>query len=109
MYLLVFSDGWADRSDVTRGLEKEAHGGISIRIHSPHVKTFDQYYASLKPHNNTRNPWFGEFWEYRFSCSLMGQDASNFDLSSSVLVNQRNSTKLCNGEIYLVSYIFYKN
>ncbi|GIY16236.1 metabotropic glutamate receptor 5 [Caerostris extrusa] len=67
---LLNSDGWSDRNDVTEEYEKEAHGGISIRIHSTYDRSFDPYYFSLKPHNNSRNPWFREFWEYRFNCSL---------------------------------------
>ncbi|GIY57906.1 metabotropic glutamate receptor 1 [Caerostris darwini] len=69
-FLLIGSDGWSDRNDVTEEYEKEAHGGISIRIHSTYDRSFDPYYFSLKPHNNSRNPWFREFWEYRFNCSL---------------------------------------
>ncbi|GBN99423.1 Metabotropic glutamate receptor 5 [Araneus ventricosus] len=67
---VIPSDGWSDRNDVTEEYEKEALGGISIRIHSTYDHSFDPYYFSLKPHNNSRNPWFREFWEYRFNCSL---------------------------------------
>ncbi|KAG8194669.1 hypothetical protein JTE90_003139 [Oedothorax gibbosus] len=69
-FLLIGSDGWSDRNDVTEEYEKEALGGISIRIHSTYDHSFDPYYFSLKPYNNSRNPWFKEFWEYRFNCSL---------------------------------------
>ena len=31
----IGSDGWADRNDVIDGLEDEAAGGFSIRIHAP--------------------------------------------------------------------------
>ncbi|RWS01055.1 metabotropic glutamate receptor 1-like protein 2, partial [Dinothrombium tinctorium] len=68
--LLVGSDGWADRPDVVEGYEKEAVGGLSVRIHSPYVHEFDPYYYNLHPDNNTRNPWFREFWEFKFNCSL---------------------------------------
>lgn len=98
---IFFSDGWADRSDVVRGLEEEAHGGMSIKIHSPHVKTFDEYYTLLKPHNNTRNPWFSEFWESHFSCSL-SQLVPNFNSSYEMPNHLTQSAKLCNGKnIYL--------
>ncbi|GIX81014.1 metabotropic glutamate receptor 2 [Caerostris extrusa] len=29
---------------------------------------FDNYFKSLKPFSNTRNPWFKEFWEDQFKC-----------------------------------------
>lgn len=69
-FLFYYSDGWSDRHDVTEAYEQEALGGISIRIHSSYDHSFDPYYFSLKPHKNNRNPWFTEFWEYRFNCSL---------------------------------------
>lgn len=76
------SDGWADRNDVVEGYEQEALGGISVRIRSPYVDDFDPYYFSLKPHNNSRNPWFKEFWEWRFNCSLSQQTSEQADPAS---------------------------
>ncbi|KAG8232761.1 hypothetical protein J437_LFUL013006 [Ladona fulva] len=73
MILILFlwhSDGWADRSDVVEGLETEAVGSLSVRIHSPYVKRFDEFYFRLNPFTNDRNPWFREFWEERFNCTL---------------------------------------
>ncbi|XP_017768785.1 PREDICTED: metabotropic glutamate receptor 5-like, partial [Nicrophorus vespilloides] len=71
-----YSDGWADRGDVTKGLEAEAWGSLSVRIHSPYVREFDQYYFGLKPDTNVRNPWFREFWQSRFGCKLKEDDDS---------------------------------
>ncbi|KAL1491781.1 hypothetical protein ABEB36_012327 [Hypothenemus hampei] len=67
-FLFIGSDGWADRHDVTEDIEEQAWGSLSIRIHSPYVKSFDEYYWSLKPDSNTRNPWFEEFWQTKFRC-----------------------------------------
>lgn len=55
---LVGSDGWADRGDVVAGLEEPARGALTVRIRSPYLQDFDTYYKALRPHNNTRNPWF---------------------------------------------------
>lgn len=55
---LVASDGWADRRDVVEGVERAAHRALTLRIRSPYLKEFDAHYFALKPHNNTRNPWF---------------------------------------------------
>ena len=66
----VTSDGWADRYEVIQDYEEESLGMISVRIHSPYVESFDQYYFSLHPDTNTRNPWFREFWQFRFNCTL---------------------------------------
>ncbi|TKS82961.1 Metabotropic glutamate receptor 5 [Collichthys lucidus] len=67
-FLLVGSDGWADRYDVTDGYQKEAAGGITIKLKSAYVTWFDDYYLNLKPDANQRNPWFSEFWQHRFQC-----------------------------------------
>ncbi|KAM9846404.1 glutamate receptor, metabotropic 5a [Aulostomus maculatus] len=71
-FVLVGSDGWADRYDVTDGYQKEAAGGITIKLKSAYVTWFDDYYFNLKPDSNLRNPWFPEFWQHRFQCRLMG-------------------------------------
>ncbi|KAL3042936.1 hypothetical protein OYC64_020786 [Pagothenia borchgrevinki] len=71
-FLLIGSDGWADRSDVTDGYQREAAGGITIKLKSAYVTWFDDYYLNLKPDDNLRNPWFPEFWQHRFQCRLRG-------------------------------------
>ncbi|EDS30958.1 conserved hypothetical protein [Culex quinquefasciatus] len=74
-FLLIGSDGWADRADVVQNYERQALGSMSIRIHSPYVKSFDKYYFSLNPFTNKRNPWFQEFWETKFNCRLPTNEA----------------------------------
>ncbi|GJQ77085.1 hypothetical protein Trydic_g23656 [Trypoxylus dichotomus] len=69
-FTFIGSDGWGDRTDVIDNLASEAWGSIIIKIRSPYVEDFTNYYKSLHVENNTRNPWFWEFWEQRFNCSL---------------------------------------
>ncbi|XP_064206896.1 glutamate receptor, metabotropic 5a [Anguilla rostrata] len=76
-FLLVGSDGWADRYDVTDGYQREAAGGITIKLQSAYVKWFDDYYLKLRPNSNLRNPWFPEFWQHRFQCRLRGHPQEN--------------------------------
>ncbi|CAK5081284.1 unnamed protein product [Meloidogyne enterolobii] len=67
----IGSDGWADRLDVVEGVETEAAGSFSFRIHSPRVEKFEPYYYSLEPANQSiKNPWFREFWQQKFKCLL---------------------------------------
>lgn len=56
--------------DVVEQVEEDATGSFSIRIHSPKVESFERYYFSLNPINNTKNPWFREFWQQKFKCQL---------------------------------------
>ena len=64
-----------------------AIGALTIELISIQPAGFDRYFNALKPdlpHGNvrknsqtknsnkllSRNPWFNEFWEHRFGCSL---------------------------------------
>lgn len=85
-FLLVGSDGWADRYEVVEGYEQEAEGGITMKLQSAVVKSFDDYYLKLRLDSNTRNPWFPEFWQYRFQCRLPGHPQE-----------KKNYKKVCSG------------
>nr|XP_048697809.1 metabotropic glutamate receptor 5 isoform X1 [Caretta caretta] len=89
-FLLLGSDGWADRYDVTDGYQREAVGGITIKLQSPDVKWFDDYYLQLRPETNLRNPWFQEFWQHRFQCQLKGYPQENMKYN-----------KTCNSQLTL--------
>lgn len=80
------SDGWADRYEVVEGYEQEAEGGITMKLQSEVVKSFDDYYLKLRLDANARNPWFPEFWQYRFQCRLPGHPQEN-----------KNYKKVCSG------------
>ncbi|XP_075551881.1 metabotropic glutamate receptor 5-like isoform X2 [Dermacentor variabilis] len=69
-YIFFGSDGWSDRQDVVKNQEKASVGSLSIRFHANYDHDFDRYYFGLNPFSNVRNPWFKEFWEVRFNCSL---------------------------------------
>lgn len=62
---------------MTDGYQREAVGGITIKLQSPDVKWFDDYYLQLRPETNHRNPWFQEFWQHRFQCRLEGFPQEN--------------------------------
>lgn len=93
-----FSDGWADRNEVTKGYETEAWGGISIKIHSPYVEDFDRYYFPLRPSTNKRNPWFSEFWEWKFSCKLAEEAAHDLAGNGSIITNSSEASRVCTGK-----------
>ncbi|CAL8274670.1 unnamed protein product [Merluccius merluccius] len=78
-FLLIGSDGWADRDEVVEEYEQEAVGGITVKLQSEEVSSFDDYFLKLRLHTNTRNPWFPEFWQYRFQCRLHGHPLENLN------------------------------
>lgn len=75
--LFSCSDGWADRYEVVEGYELEAEGGITMKLQSAVVKSFNDYYLKLRLDTNTRNPWFAEFWQHRFQCRLAHHPQEN--------------------------------
>lgn len=76
---LLCSDGWADRVEVVEGYEQEAVGGITVKLQSEEVSSFDDYFLKLRLRTNARNPWFPEFWQHRFQCRLPGHPQENLN------------------------------
>ena len=64
----IGSDGWGDQ--LPKELHEVACGSLSIVPRSLMSDKFDEYFQSLHPLNYTANPWFGEYWESIFNCSL---------------------------------------
>ena len=62
---------------------------MSIFVLHIQIVEFNEYFKNLKPHTNTRNPWFKEFWEEQFNCSM----SSNASYSNQVKLSKR----LCTG------------
>ncbi|KAK6319279.1 hypothetical protein J4Q44_G00104900 [Coregonus suidteri] len=69
-FIWVASDGWGRQDSVVRGSEAVADGAFTIELASYPILQFAEYFTGLNPYNNTRNPWFREFWENRFQCNL---------------------------------------
>jgi len=59
---------------VVEDIEDFIVGGVSMKLYSPEMSDFDEYYFRLRPDTNTRNPWFREFWQERFKCFIEGED-----------------------------------
>ncbi|EQB77067.1 metabotropic glutamate receptor 2 isoform 1 [Camelus ferus] len=76
----VASDGWGALESVVAGSEGAAEGAITIELASYPISDFASYFRSLDPWNNSRNPWFREFWEQRFHCSFRQQDCAAHSL-----------------------------
>lgn len=69
-FVWIASDAWCCREYVVHGLEDVVEGSISITPLHYSLEGFTEYFKSLRPENNQMNPWFAEFWEQHFNCSL---------------------------------------
>ncbi|CAH1779070.1 unnamed protein product [Owenia fusiformis] len=69
-FIMMFSDSMNTLGDFS-GLEEIGLGAFApeIKVEDISGSDFAKYYNSLTPQNNTRNPWYPEFWEQQFDCS----------------------------------------
>lgn len=111
-FIIIGSDGWGDRQDVVEGVEAQAVGSISVRIKSHYLNSFDDKYLNLNPFTHVENPWFREFWEDKFHCSLQPTEMpttqatteafeyDNETLALPVLQQQPHPIPMCTGKYY---------
>ena len=66
-------DAWGDA--VPENLYETAQGLLGVLPQTILSEEFDDYFQSLNPSNNSDNPWFGEYWESVFNCSLQNPPA----------------------------------
>ncbi|KAJ3596165.1 hypothetical protein NHX12_002574 [Muraenolepis orangiensis] len=71
-FIWVASDGWGAQESIVKGNELTAEGAITLELSANPVPEFNRYFLGLDPGINRRNPWYREFWEQRFQCSLGG-------------------------------------
>ena len=45
-------------------------GSVTVQPYAEPIKGFEDYFLSLTPETNTRNPWFVEYWEDYFKCRM---------------------------------------
>lgn len=64
----IGSDAWGDQ--LPAELHYLTHGMLSVLPRSKRNSDFDSYFRSLNPLNDIANPWFTEYWESVFNCSL---------------------------------------
>lgn len=61
-----------------------------MKLQSEEVSSFDDYFLKLRLSTNTRNPWFPEFWQYRFQCRLPGHPQENLNYARNCSGSQTN-------------------
>lgn len=66
------TDAWGNMLWL-KGLEDVALNTITVLPKATKLTAFNEHFYELKPKTNARNPWFREFWEQHFNCSLSGE------------------------------------
>ncbi|XP_041349145.1 uncharacterized protein LOC121368478 [Gigantopelta aegis] len=87
-FVWLASDYWGSSHAVTKGLEEEARGAISIQIRSENVGGFIEYMMSLTLKNRRHIPddWFEEFYQTIHNCRLLNS------------IVTRHFPKICSGQ-----------
>ena len=94
----IASDAWATRVPVE--LHDKVRGMLGVVPLTRHVDEFHNYYESLTPENNSGNPWFNEFWENEFNCSLDQEHCGEQRLT------HMYSTSVGNGVAYVIDAVY---
>ena len=66
----IGSDSWADSPKIAEDNADIVEGMFRIINQPTVVPDFMEYFYKLNPFSNDHNPWFVEFWEEIFHCSL---------------------------------------
>ena len=85
----VGSDSWGDSLD---GIYPNLVSNlVSVVPKTFPSEEFDRYFESLNIYNHTSNPWFAEFWQSAFNCTL---NSNNSNLTPCNVANQRISPQI---------------
>ncbi|XP_075558684.1 metabotropic glutamate receptor-like [Dermacentor variabilis] len=82
-FVWLASDGWGTQAQIVEGLEDQAEGAITIELDSRVIPEYDAYMKNLTVDNNKRNPWFREYWEDVFQCSVEPSQQNNTSVACS--------------------------
>ena len=108
----IGSDAWGDQ--IPAELHPLTQGMLSVLPRSKRSNNFDNYFQSLHPLNYTANPWFGEYWESIFNCSLQSRPGSELcDLSTQVLTpesgyRQNSKVTFTFDAVYAFAHVMHK-
>ena len=76
-FLWIASGSWSQEIDTN--YQDITIGKWGTAPYSEKVPLFDKYYSQLTPATNKRNPWFCEFYERYYDCSI-GVNCSNMSI-----------------------------
>jgi metabotropic glutamate receptor 2/3 len=64
----IAADGWGKQDVVEKHCDRAAEGALTLELQSTFIPEFDDYFLNLNPQDNTRNPWFRDYWEKVHEC-----------------------------------------
>ena len=64
----IGSDAWGD--NIPTDLYETVQGSLSVTPQTFSNDEYERHFLSLNPLTHTANPWFAEYWELIFNCSI---------------------------------------
>ncbi|XP_077999772.1 uncharacterized protein LOC144452544 [Glandiceps talaboti] len=64
------TDTWGDRFFVTENATSTSQGAITLQFKKHTAQNFKDYFISLGPYSNQRNPWWQQWYMAHFECFL---------------------------------------
>lgn len=86
-FVWLASDGWGTQAQIVEGLDDQVISAITVELDSRVIPEYDAYMKNLTVENNGRNPWFREYWEDVFKCSV--EPAQQNDTSTACAASLR--------------------
>lgn len=73
-FRFIGTDKWGEDPDIWEGLEnmKRNQTAVTFDIETADLPLFDRYLEDKTPDTYTFNPWFNEYYELVYNCSLSG-------------------------------------
>ncbi|RWS30089.1 metabotropic glutamate receptor-like protein [Leptotrombidium deliense] len=102
----IASDGWGKEEKLVQGVEEVAQGALTVELQSEKIQAFDDYMKNLTPLENKRNPWFKEYWEDTFECTVPPDD-EDVSVDQSNTVDGNKSISYCSPNLRLDETVGY--
>lgn len=93
-FVWIASDGWGTEQAPVENNDATAEGALTLELSSPTLPGFSQYFNALRPATNTRNPWFGEYWQFIHDCSFDDEVAGGRRCSGHETLSTTQESKL---------------
>lgn len=71
-FRFVGSQAWGKNTAVYKGAESQIQNTIAFNVDTGNVPGFNEYLASKSPNTYIRNPWFSNFFQEIYQCTLPG-------------------------------------
>ncbi|CAD5124655.1 unnamed protein product [Dimorphilus gyrociliatus] len=93
-FVWIASDGWGNNPLPVKDTTNVSRGAITIELKSKKIPDFDTYFRRRRPSNNTRNPWFNEFWESAHKCKFKPKENGSLCTGNETFPDFKQESKL---------------